>query len=381
MAVDSAGREPTHASRLRSLDAARGVAILGMFLANIGATVHHRFPDGETYPTFLHAQWEGYTMADLVFPGFLFFVGMSISLSMSTRRDAEIPWARVLRRSALLVLLGLGVNSIHLLGAAEGTLLNPSGTLQRIGIAYALSVPIYYRLEPKGRIVLSLIVLASYAAALAWLPFPGVGPSDLLQRNLNFSAWLDLQIFGEALTAPNAEGIPTYQQSLASQLSSMIVVVLGTLAGDFITRHRGEVRRVVSGLATGGLLLVCVGWAWGLALPFVKVLWTSSFVLFSSGIATLTAAALYLLIEGVRYDGPPIGLLETFGKNALAAYLIHVFATLIVTIVVFVAPAAYTGLQPPLSARAASLVMIAAGLAITYLPIWLMDRRGVYWRL
>ncbi len=120
--------------RLRSLDVARGFAIAGMIAANTARAVERAFPGGDPYPTLLHARWEGSHFADIVFPLFLFVSGIAIALSSGDRRNRPIPWRRLFRRTFLLIALGLGVNSISLLGGPTGTPLAIDRTLQRIGV-------------------------------------------------------------------------------------------------------------------------------------------------------------------------------------------------------------------------------------------------------
>lgn len=364
--------------RLGSLDAARGFAIVGMIVVNTATMVAHMIPGGATYAPLLHAEWVGCTPADVVFPAFLFFMGVALSLSMGDKRDQAIPWLRLSRRLLILVLLGLGVNALQLLDTGGDEIFRVNGVLQRIGVVYFFSVLLYLRSSASTRLLFSAVVLLGYAAALEWIHFPGVGAADLWVKNLNVSAWFDLAVRGASVLQPGPGGIPTADpESFLSIPSSMVGTVLGTIAGDWIRQESSKPWRVMAGLAGAGALLTFCGGAWGVWHPLSKHLWTSSFTLYTTGGALLIAACFYGTLDMARYAGPPLRSLEIFGSNSITAYLLHILGIAVITL----AAPLYLALQPALSAKAASLVMVAIAMAFTYAPIWGMHRRGWMLRL
>jgi predicted acyltransferase len=335
--------------------------------------------DGRSYPILLHADWVGCTFADLVFPLFLFLMGVSISLSLSERRRGPIPWQRIIRRSVLLVLFGLGVNAFSLLGAPEDAVLRAEGTLQRIGAVYLLAVPLYLLTMGSTRLLLSATILLVYAVVLESVPFPGIGPSDPWQRNLNFGAWLDLEIFGEQALRTGPDGIPSaHPDAILALPSTMVLTLLGTIAGDWIGRESTHPRRLLVELAGSGLVLMAMGAIWGLAHPIAKPIWTGSYVLYTAGIASLLLAGFHALVDVAGQRWPPIGALEAFGRNSITAYLVHVLAIAVMSVSM---RGAYVAMQPTLSGEMASLVVVALPIALVFIPIWWLNRRGRFLRL
>ncbi len=361
-------------SRLRSLDAARGFAIVGMVAANTSRAVKQAFPSGDPHQTLLHARWVGVHFADIVFPLFLFFVGIAIALSMENRRDQPIPWRRLLVRTLLLIVLGQGVNSISLLGSPAGTPLAINGTLQRIGVVYFVAVPIFLRTTDAVRIGLCATVLLAYGAALEWLPFPGVGPADLLERNLNIAAWVDLTILGESRMVPDANGIPTWSAGgLLSLPSTAVIALVGTLAGGWILRQREDPQRLALGMIGIGVTTLVAGSVWGTVHPMVKQIWTGSFVLHTSGVGLIVMAFFYAAIERKDSQGRLVHALEIMGRNSITAYLVHVLAVIVATVGL---RGAYAVLTDVLSPQVATLGIILALLAMVFAPTWWMNRRG-----
>lgn len=347
-----------------------------MIAANVGMAVDVAFPNGETYPTLLHARWLGCTMADLVFPLFLFVVGLSMAFSIPQPLRRAIPWARTLRRGTWLVVLGLGVNAYNAFLSGD-SVISPNGTLQRIGIVYVLAVPAYFRLDERGRVVLAIGLLLAYCAALEILPFPGIGPGDLRIPNRNFSAWLDLQLFGEAIMSPGADGIPQFHQGLLSYAPSVAYPLVGTVVGAWLRDQPPTLRRSIQ-IGMAGVAMMGIGAAWGLVHPICRPLWSSSFIVYSLGVSLVVAGAVVALVDVASLYGFVTRALEILGQNALAAYLIHVLAITLVTIAL---RGVYLAAQAKISAAFASLFVIAAALTIVYAAVYLLDRRGIHWRV
>ncbi len=365
--------------RLRSLDVTRGFAISGMVAANTARAIKQAFPGGEPYRTLLHARWEGAHFADIVFPLFLLFVGIAIALSMATQRDQPIPWRRLLRRTFTLIALGLVVNSISLLGSPSGTSLPLNGTLQRIGVVYFVAVLFFLRTSTAARMTACTAILLGYAAALEWLPFPGVGPANLMERNVNIAAWFDLLILGEARIPAGPDGIPIWSAgSLLSLPATAVIPILGTVAGDWIQRRREDPRRLILGLICVGAAAIVAGNLWAFAHPMIKQIWTASFVLYASGIGWVATAIFYWAIEQKQWGGPVLDALEIMGRNSITAYLVHVFAVIIATLALRGAYERLTGVLPP---QIGAFAIIFAVLAMVFAPVWWLNRRGWIMRI
>ncbi|GEM_PF-796536 len=364
------------ACRRDSIDAVRGFAIVGMLAANVGNAVTRAVPGGQTYSTLLHAEWLGATFADLVFPLFLFVVGVAMAWSTPRGPDASVAWGRLVRRAGLLVLFGLGIDVFESLGANE-IHVNPIGTLQRIAGVVVLAVPLYVWLPARRRVITAAALLGCYAIAITLLPFPGVGPADLHVPDLNFSAWLDLQILGEGVMRPNAEGIPESRQGLLAFFSAVAYPLVGSVVGEHLRSNADEPRAAAGWLALAGVTFVAAGLLLSPLHPICRPLWSSTFVLFTSGTSLLVVAGGVAIVDATGRRDLSVCVLVTYGRNALAAYVIHVLATAIVVVGL---PNLFARLAPALTPEGASLVMVAIALAIIYVPVRLMECRGVFWR-
>ncbi len=210
--------------------------------------------------------------------------------------------------------------------------------------------------------------------SISWLAFPGVGPGNLLERNLNIAAWSDLLILGEGRLFPDAAGIPTWSAgALLSLPATAVIAILGTLAGEWIQRHGEGPKRLILGLLGAGIAAILCGVAWGSVHPMIKAIWTGSFVLFASGIGLIATALFYVWIECKDRHGAIIRALEIMGRNSITAYLIHVFAVIGATLALRDGYARLAALSSP---QIATFAVIGAVLAMVFTPTWWMNRRG-----
>lgn len=296
------------AGRLESLDAFRGLTIAGMILVNNPGSWSH------VYPPLLHAQWHGCTPTDLIFPFFLFIMGVSIPFSFGKRVAREDSrgtlFRHILRRS--LVLFGLG---IFMAAFPRFDLLNVRimGVLQRIGLVYLASASAYLVLGRKGRGVVLAVLLLGYWALLTLVPVPGFGPGDLSPEG-NLGAYLDRLILGGHLWRETWD-----PEGLLSTLPAIGTTLMGIYAGEWI---RGEARgvRVSGGLLAAGAAGLLLGWLWGLVFPINKGLWTSSYVLFTGGSGSILLGLMFWIMEvrGWKKWARPMII---YGMNAIAVFV------------------------------------------------------------
>jgi predicted acyltransferase len=294
--------------RLTSLDAFRGLTIAGMILVNNPGSWGH------VYPPLLHAEWHGWTPTDLVFPFFLFIVGVSVPFSFAKRLERGDSrgtlFLHILRRSAILFGLGLFMAAFprfHILD------IRIMGVLQRIGVVYLLAASSYLILKPRGRLLLLLGLLFGYWALLTLVPVPGFGPGDLSPEG-NLGAYLDRMILGDHLWREMWD-----PEGLLSTLPAVGTTLLGLVAGEWIRWDRAQ-GRVVLGLLLGGAVGVALGSLWGLVFPINKAIWTSSYVLFTAGAASLLLGIMYWVMEvrGKRAWAKPF---LVYGMNAIAVFV------------------------------------------------------------
>ena len=310
--------------RLASLDVFRGLTVAGMILVNNPGAW------GSTYAPLKHAEWDGWTPTDLVFPFFLFIVGVSITLALSKRLDdpegRRSALAKVVRRS--LVIFGLGLflakfpffrDSWHEIQdparwrSTAATLRIP-GVLQRIALCYLAGSLIFLNTRIKGQVVAVIGLLAGYWALMTFVPVPGFGPGDLARGH-------DLASYLDRLLLPGHTYKADYDpEGLLSTLPAIATTLLGVLVGHWLRSGR-EPFEIDAGLFVAGTACVALGSAWGLAFPINKALWTGSFVLLTGGLATSGLATCYWLVDlqGYRRWGYPF---RAFGGNAIAAYVL-----------------------------------------------------------
>jgi predicted acyltransferase len=320
--------QPSPAGRLASLDAVRGLAVMGMILVvGQGSWEHH-------YSQLGHADWYGWTLADTVFPLFLFAVGIAIVLSSSAhlaRGSSKGSLAvKILRRSAVILVLGLALNAFPTFDLPH---LRIPGILQRIAVCYAIAGLLFlafWRSEGKAlrgmfvRITASLLfILILYWALLAFVPVPmfGAGRMDSFG---SLPAYLDRQVFSLAHLWPYGvtpgHGVTYDPEGILSTLTATATVLIGVLCGLWLKMKTSTYWHVV-GLAGAGLCLFFAGVALNPIIPIAKKIWTDSFVLVSGGFAMAVFAAVYWLcdVRGLKAWSYPLRVL---GSNAILAFTV-----------------------------------------------------------
>lgn len=312
LAAEVSGPPPPLTGRLVSLDVFRGITIAAMLLVNNPGTW------SAIYPPLRHAEWHGWTPTDLIFPFFLYIVGVAMVFSFAKqRRDGAREAAmfrKVARRAAVLVLLGLLLHSFPWIGYDYGSLRIP-GVLQRIGVAYLLAGAVVLWLGPKGRAAVCAGLLLGYWAVMSWVPVPGIG-AGVLEPGQDPGAFLDRAIFGtDHLWAQARTWDP---EGLLSTMPAVATVLLGVFNGEWLRSARSP-GRTTAGMLAAGALAVAAGLMWGAVFPINKPLWTSSYVVFTAGAAALALAACYWVVdvkERRRWAFPFV----LFGVNAIAAF-------------------------------------------------------------
>lgn len=309
--------------RLAGLDIFRGLAVAGMILVNTPGSWSHLW-----WPLD-HAEWHGWTPTDLVFPAFLFAVGVALALSFPRKIDGMI-WLKIARRTVLLIAIGWG---LQLLARPELATFRFPGVLQRIGLCYALAASIAILTAstlPDGRRALrpwtilgvTAFALLLYWALLAFVPVPGHGTGQLSPEG-NLTGFVDRAVFTTAHIwrgGTDAAGNVVYDpEGLLSTISALANVLFGMLAAIAWQR---EPARATLRIALVGAALVTIGLLLHPVLPINKKLWTSSFAIFTSGAsALLLAFCMAATRKGVPRLLTPLHML---GMNAILGYILSV---------------------------------------------------------
>lgn len=303
----------SQAPRLQSLDAFRGITIAGMLLVNNPGSWSN------IYPPLAHAPWHGWTPTDLIFPFFLFIVGVSMTLSYAKLLERGAGRSDLMMKSAkralLIFVAGLALHSFPWVGYDFSTIRIP-GVLQRIAIAYLIGSAIYlYVGSVKGRVIAIATLLFGYWFIQTLVPVPR-GFTGVLRPGLDLGAYVDRLVFTEAHLWKSAK---TWDpEGLLSTLPAVGTLLLGALAGTWLKSARTQTEKTL-GLFIAGLAGVMLGAMWGWSFPINKSLWTSSYVLFTAGIACQAFALCYWLIDvqGYKRWSMPFVI---FGMNAIAAF-------------------------------------------------------------
>ncbi len=314
--------------RYYSLDVFRGATVALMILVNNPGTWAYMFAPLK------HAAWHGCTPTDLVFPFFLFAVGNAMAFVMPKLQDAgqAVFWRKVLKRTILIFVIGLFLNwwpfvqwvgdELHFRAwvdpdnATHGVRI--FGVLQRIAVSYFFAAVLVYFFKPKSVIYISFIMLMVYWGRWAFL-----GQGDPYSLEGWFGTAIDKQVLGVAHLY-KGEGVPFDPEGLMSTIPAIVQVVFGYLVGLFI-RQQGKVSpdfRFLSGLLVTGFLLVVLGWIWSLGFPINKKIWTSSYVLYTTGLGILTLGSMiwFLEIQGIKNGVTKF--FDVFGKNPLFIFVL-----------------------------------------------------------
>jgi predicted acyltransferase len=295
--------------RLTSLDAFRGVTIAAMILVNNPGSWSH------VYGPLLHAKWHGWTPTDLIFPFFLFIMGVAMSFSLVARQEAgtqrTVLLRKALKRSVVIIALGLLMSGFPRYHVA--TMRFP-GVLQRIGLVYALASAIVLYTRPSGIALACGALLLVYWALMSVVPVPGFGPGVLTPEG-NLGAYIDRAVFGSHLyrTTWDPEG-------LLSSLPAVATTLTGVLTGGLLRSGRQRVD-ITGSLFVWGWVAIVLGLAWTPWFPINKNLWTSSYVLFTTGAALHTFGVCYWLIE-VKERRAWAHPAVVFGVNAIAVFVL-----------------------------------------------------------
>jgi predicted acyltransferase len=302
----SSGTSPEE--RLIALDVFRGITIASMIIVNNPGSWKH------VYGPLLHADWHGWTPTDLIFPFFLFIVGISISLALSRRKLQAAAWQplylKIMRRS--LILFGLGL-LLSLFPRFDISSLRIPGVLQRIAVCYLIASLLFLKTGWKSRVGIVLGLLTWYWLLMKFVPVPGYG-AGIWEYEGNLCGWLDQKLLGGHLHKPAFD-----PEGVLSTLPAVATTLLGTLAGDWLRGQRSRSRTWL-GLAGAGAALTVLGLWFHRFFPINKQLWTSSYVLFAAGMALLCFSLCYGIIDlkGIRRWSYPFRVL---GTNAILVFV------------------------------------------------------------
>jgi predicted acyltransferase len=360
-------------ARLIALDAFRGFTIAAMIMVNYPGSWNHVFPP------LLHIDWHGITPTDLIYPFFIFIVGISIVLAYNKRLEAGLPkndmYRKIVIRSIKIFAVGLFLNLYPLFNFET---LRVAGVLQRIAIVFMVCAFLYLNSGWKTQAWLAAGILVFYWLSMVLIPTPGVG-RPMLEPGVNLAAWIDQQIL------PGRMWQGTWDpEGLYSTLPAIVTGITGMLTGKLIVSGKSR-ELVLIWLFSLGFISTIAGEVWGWTFPINKNIWTSSYVLYTSGLAAMTLATAMFFIDMLGYrQGTKFGII--YGANAITAYVLAGVLSFFFYRLPFwgqslnrhfVGGLSEAGLEP----KIASLMYALMYVFIVFIPVYVLYRKKIFIKL
>ena len=374
--------------RLLSLDVVRGITIAFMIMVNNNG-------GSGSWHFMRHAEWNGLTATDLVFPTFVFVMGVSVVFAIEARLARGATRAQLVRhtvqRAAILCLLGIVVNSFPFFALDH---MRFYGVLQRIAVCY-LVVSLFYLWDSRAWPMTAALVVAlvGYWVLLRWVPVPGAGMPGrdvpFLDVRQNLVSWIDRQLFPYHLYRDVPDHNVRDPEGLLSDLPAIGTALMGVLTGLWL-RTRRSIPQKASGLVAAAIVSLASGYFWSLWFPLNKNMWTSSYVLVAGGYSLALIALAFWAVEQKGWRTGWTWIWLVFGSNAIAAYMFSellpgVLHNIHVTsagtrpdVIAFVFDHVFAHIPDPGWAAFAYSVSFAA---ICFIPMWMMYRKRIFLKI
>ncbi|MEJ7578731.1 MAG: DUF5009 domain-containing protein [Pyrinomonadaceae bacterium] len=359
------GKTGGRTDRLLALDAFRGLTIAGMILVNNPGSWSH------IYDPLEHAAWHGWTPTDLIFPFFLFIVGVSVTLAFAKRTETDGAqkdlYIKIIRRTLIIFLLGLFLAGFPRFDLST---IRIPGVLQRIAVCYFFASIIFLNTKVRTQAIIGVGLLLLYWLLMTLVPVPGFGAGDLSKEG-NLAAYIDRTLLSGHIWKTAKVYDP---EGILSTIPAIVTTLCGVLTGHWLRTGKSQYEKV-AGMFVAGACAVVVGWAWHSWFPINKALWTSSYVVFTAGmVLQLLALCIWTIdIKGYRRWATPFVI---FGVNALAVFVLSGLLTKILILWEITngdgsTVTAWKYLYDHLFASWAAPVNASLLFAITYVLLWL----------
>jgi predicted acyltransferase len=378
--------------RFYSLDVFRGATVALMILVNNPGSWGHIFPPLE------HAAWHGVTPTDLVFPFFLFAVGNAMAFVMPKLNAAGEAtfWKKVIKRSLLIFFIGVFLNWFPFikyddagkLVAKPFETLRIFGVLQRIAISYFFAAIIVHYFKVRGSYVVGMFILLAY-----WFLSVAANPADPFSLHGWFGTNIDKALLGEKHMY-HGEGIAFDPEGLMNSFAAIVQVILGFLVGNYILQ-KGKTAEMLNGLFVAGCVFVFIGFCWDMVFPLNKKIWTSSYTIYTTGLALLVLSLMIYLLDFKNTKGAWSRFFDVFGKNALFIFAMSGLLPKTLWLIRIYNGSTSDGkpkyLNPlswfyetlckpvfPADPRIGSLVYALCFIAMMWFLAWLLDKKKIY---
>ena len=386
--------------RFYSLDVFRGATVALMILVNNPGSWDH------IYTPLEHAPWHGLTPTDLVFPFFLFAVGNAMAFVLPKLEAAgeNIFWKKITKRTILILLIGLFLNWFPFIKWQNGLLVPKPwafiiaegkasgvrifGVLQRIALCYFFASLIAHYFKLRGAFVVSAFLLLAY-----WFICVLANPTDPFSLAGWFGTKIDLAMVGEAHIY-KGEGVSFDPEGLMSIPAAIVQVIFGYLAGSYIIQ-KGKTAEMLNGLFVAGCVLLFTGYCWDMVFPINKKIWTSSYAVYTTGLALIILGVMIYVIEFKGWKGSWSRFFDVFGKNALFIFVLSGVLPRLLALIqipggvdadgkpIYLTPFNwfYENICKPIAPaepRFGSLIYALCFISMMWFFAWLMDKRKIY---
>jgi len=363
--------------RILSLDVFRGITILGMILVNNPGSW------SDVYSPLLHAKWNGCTPTDLIFPFFLFIVGVTTTISLSKYRSVENKnkdvIIRLVRRSLTIFLLGIFLSGFPYF---DLTTIRIPGVLQRIALVYFFTSIIFLNVRKENLVYVLSALLLIYWGLMTLVPVPGFGTPNL-EPSTNLGAWLDRLLLDGHLWSASKTWDP---EGLLSTIPSIGTSLLGVLTGYWLKSKNDKTTKTVW-MFFYGIVLMALGYAWDFWFPINKSIWTSSYVVYTGGLALVFLAFCYWLID-VQNKKWWIKPFHIYGTNAIAVFFLSSLVAKLLYLIKFTGSDGnsitlktyiYSNIFLPIASPInASLLFACSYILLWLFVIWLLYRKQIF---
>jgi len=369
----SGSEQPSPAPRrIVSVDALRGFDMFwiiggGAVLGSLAGLWTH--PAARTIQEQLeHVKWEGFRFEDLIYPLFMFIVGVVLPFSMSRRLEAAkgraAVYAHIIKRSIVIIVLGFIYNGLLRFDWAQ---MRWPGVLQRIGLCYFFAAMLVVHTKWRTQVMVIGAVLVLYWAAMVLIPVPGFGAGVLTMEGC-LSSYVDQQLIPGQLYYGYGDN-----EGIISTFPAVCTVLLGVLAGHWLRSDRTGQEKA-AGLAVAGIACTAVGYLWGFRFPVIKIIWTSSYVLFSGGLCLMLLALFYWIIDVKGYRKWAF-FFVVIGVNPITIYFLQGFVGFDGIGEFFLGGLAqHAGFVAP-------LILPLGALAVSWLLLWFLYRHRIFFKI